>query len=124
MFIFFDVSQFTKQLEFYQTVTCQHCGRFGRYEVLQTGSRFRLFFLPIFTFGKQYWVRMTCCGTVYRLNPEVGKAIARGESVQIREGDLELARTGRTAPGHCPNCGQAYEMGANFCPNCGEPLQQ
>lgn len=122
MFIFFDISQFNKHLDYYQTVTCSQCGRFGRYEVFQTGNRFRLFFIPIVTFGKQYFVRMTCCGTVYRLQPEVGKAIARGRSVQIREQDLELARSGRPAPGHCSNCGHAYEIGANYCPKCGEPL--
>lgn len=32
---------------------------------------------------------MSCCGKTYKLDPEVGKKIARGENVQICPGDLE-----------------------------------
>ena len=53
MFLFFDVLPFRKQLEYNQTITCSRCGHFGRYEVYLVGNRFRLFFIPVITFGKK-----------------------------------------------------------------------
>lgn len=122
MFLFFDIHQFRKQLEFYQTITCSQCGRFGRYEVYLMGNRFRLFFIPVFTFGRKYMVRTTCCDTWYLLHPEKGKAIAKGESVKITAEDLELYRAGAPIAATCPHCGLPYDVGSNYCPHCGEPL--
>lgn len=122
MFLFFDVSQYRKQLEYNQTITCNHCGHFGRYEIYIIGNRFRLFFIPIFIFGKKYMVRMTCCDTCYLLDNKKGKAIEKGEPVRIEEDDLELYHSGRPATGICPHCKRPYVSGSNFCPQCGKPL--
>lgn len=122
MFLFFDVRQFRKQLDFYQAMNCQYCGRFGRYEVFESGNQFRLFFIPVFMFGKKYLVRTTCCDTWYYLSAPKGKAIARGETIKINESDLEIYRPGAPATGNCPNCGKPYDIGANFCPHCGQTL--
>lgn len=123
MFLFFDVRQIKKQLDFYQTITCNQCGRFGRYEVYEVGNQFRLFFIPIFTFGKKYVIRTTCCDMWYILSTEKGKAISRGEKVNIKESDLEISRVGTTTTDYCPECGHPYDRGANFCPHCGQPLK-
>lgn len=124
MFLFFDVLQYQKQLEFHQTMTCLHCGHFGRYEVFVVGSRFRLFFIPIFHFGKKYLVHTTCCDTWYLLDAKKGKAIAKGEPVQIEEADLEMHRPGQSATERCSHCGRAYDAGANYCPYCGHSLSE
>lgn len=123
MFILIDVRSFQEQLDYNEPMTCPHCGRFGRYEVFVSGSRFRLFFIPLFTFGKHYLVHTTCCHSWARLNPEKEKAIERNRPVHIEAEDLEWVDTGYSADLQCPNCGQPYEAGTNYCPNCGEPLQ-
>lgn len=119
MFLFFDVLPFRKQLEYNQTITCSRCGHFGRYEVYLVGNRFRLFFIPVITFGKKYLVRTTCCDTWYLLDPQIGKAIERKETVSIRDSDLQMYQTGEPLESRCPNCGASYPQGAHFCPNCG-----
>ncbi|WP_062532702.1 zinc-ribbon domain-containing protein [Jeotgalibaca dankookensis] len=124
MFIFLDVHPFEKKLDYYQTITCDQCGHFGRYEVFQLSNRMRLFFIPVFTFGKQFIVRTTCCGTVYQLADEVGKAITKGESVSIELEDLTRIESGvaHKVEEVCPHCGYHYAYGANYCPNCGQKL--
>jgi len=66
------------------------------------GNRFRLFFIPVITFGKKYLVRTTCCDTWYLLDPLVGKAIERKETVSIRDSDLQMYQTGEPLESRCP----------------------
>lgn len=40
-----------------------------------------MFFIPCIKWNKHYYVRTSCCNTLYELDPEMGKAIARGEQV-------------------------------------------
>ena len=122
MFIFIDVRPFRQQLDYNQTMTCSRCGHFGRYEVYITGNRFRLFFIPIITFGKKYIVRTSCCDTLYLLDERTGKAIQRGETIEINEQNLQLYREGGVVERSCRHCGAAYTQGAHFCPNCGTKL--
>lgn len=124
MILFFDINHFQKLLEYNQTITCNVCGHFGRYEVYLVGNRFRLFFIPIITFGKHYIAKTTCCDTFYKLKPEIGKAIEKGHSVTISEDDLTLYQAGSNQEtSRCNNCGHLHEIGANFCPNCGQTLK-
>lgn len=80
-----------KIFDFTQTEICKSCHKYGRYEVYMTYMQLLLFFIPCFRWRKEYYVRMTCCGTIYRLDPEVGARIARGEDVTIRDSDLTWA---------------------------------
>lgn len=123
MFLLIDIHPFQKQLDHTQPMTCPQCGRFGRYEVYVTGSRFRLFFIPLFTFGKQYVVRTTCCDKWFKLDPEKGKAIEKNQPVPIDAADLEWESSNHSVSPRCPRCGQPYEEGVNYCSNCGEPLR-
>ena len=72
--------------------------------------------------NKHYYVRTSCCNTLYELDPEMGKAIARGEQVLIRPEHLQ--RISKVTYGynykHCNYCG--YETAENFeyCPKCGK----
>ena len=48
-----------------------------------------MFFIPCIKWNKHYYVRTSCCNTLYELDPEMGKAIARGEQVLIRPEHLQ-----------------------------------
>lgn len=123
MILFFDVHHFQKMLAFNQTITCKECGHFGRYEVYLLANRFRLFFIPIFTFGKRYMVKTTCCESLYQLKPEIGKAIEKGMAVTLTDEDLTLYQSGSNQEtSRCPHCGHIHEIGANYCPHCGQSV--
>ena len=67
---------------------CKSCGAYTRYIVYMTYMCLSLFFIPTIKWGKKYYVRTSCCGSVYELNEEKGKMIARGENVNITDSDL------------------------------------
>ena len=77
-----------------KTVICSSCGGYGRYQVFMTYTYFSFFFIPVFKWNRQFYVKMSCCGSVYELDREVGMKILRGESVDIREEDLTLIKAG------------------------------
>jgi hypothetical protein len=69
---------------------------------------------------------MSCCGTVYELDPAVGEEISRGSGREIRQQDLTLVSGGRTARmiRRCPACGYQTDEDFDFCPKCGERLSR
>lgn len=99
MFFIMGISQGEKQLDYNKTVICDECGRYGRLEVFMTYMYFSFFFIPLFKWSRRYYVRMSCCQSVYELDPEVGRAIAEGQNVTIRQEDMVLVsrNTGRAA---------------------------
>lgn len=94
MFFIMGISQGSKEFGFTQGAVCRACGRSGQYIVFMTYTVLTLFFIPVFKWNRQYFVRMSCCGTTYRLDPEVGKVIARGGQVEIQPQDLQDADGG------------------------------
>ena len=79
-----------------------------------------LFFIPCFKWNKQYFVQSTCCNTVYALDPEIGRAIARGENVEIRPEHLTEVQAGyRSTFKRCSNCGFETQEDFEYCPKCG-----
>ena len=124
MFFMIGVTQGRKDLAHDQLVICTQCGQYGRYRVFMTFTQLLLFFIPCFRWGKRYIVEMSCCGTQYELNPEIGARIARGEKVEIGPADLQIVRGGRTPRmvRRCAACGYQTDEDFSFCPKCGDPL--
>ena len=120
MFFMMGITEGRKKLNFQQTVVCSQCGRYGRYMVYMTYTVLSLFFIPCLKWNKQYYVENSCCHTTYRLNPEVGKRIERGEQPEIHPQDLERMngyQQGRWK--HCVNCGYTTQEDFEYCPKCG-----
>lgn len=122
MFFIFGTGQKEKNLEFHQTKICNTCGRFGSLDVFMVYSYLHLFFIPLFRWGKKYYARSGCCGTLYALNSEVGQQIARGEAVTIQDSDLTPLNQHSNTSYPCPSCGFSVEKGFTYCPKCGKPL--
>lgn len=121
MFFIAGVSSKQKLLDFHQTIICPHCGSYGRYEVLMEYMYLSLFFIPLFKWNKRYYVKSTCCNTIYNISNELGERIARGESVTIKDEDLQLLHQGVYIH-RCNNCGYELIENYKFCPNCGTQL--
>ena len=121
MFFIMGITDGRKDLNFTQTIICNICGRYGRYNVFMTYTVLSLFFIPCFKWNKHYYVQTSCCGTVYELNPEIGKAIARGEQVEIRPEHLShINQSGYSYNRkHCSCCGYETSEDFEYCPKCG-----
>ena len=102
MFFIMGISDGRKDFSFNQLVTCAICGKYGRFNVFMTYTVLSLFFIPTIKWNKRYYVQTSCCGTVYELDPETGKAIARGEEVEILQSHLTRVMHGSGfAAGYC-----------------------
>ena len=89
------ISSGMKQIEYMKTVICSRCGAYGRYQVFMTYMYFSFFFIPLFKWNKRFYVQMSCCSAIYELEPEIGKAILRGEEPAITSADLHLVQEGK-----------------------------
>jgi len=111
-----------KDFDFNQLITCAICGKYGRFNVFMTYMVLSLFFIPTFKWNKHYYVQTSCCGTVYELDPEIGKRIAGGEAVEILPCHLTQVSGGRGfTAGYkkCRQCGYETTEDFEFCPKCG-----
>jgi hypothetical protein len=124
MFFMIGLTDGRKDFPFTQTILCNKCGKYGRYQVFMTYMSLLLFFIPCARWNKHYYVQTTCCNTVYELNPEVGKRIARGEDVRITDDDLTQVYAGNGSGRHqtkcCQNCGYMTVEDFEYCPKCGK----
>ena len=120
MFFIMGITQGRKEFNFNQMVICNHCGSYGRYQVYMTYMCLSLFFLPVFKWNKQYYVQMSCCHTLYALDPVIGKRIDRGEDIEILPEHLTEVQTGwRSRYKRCGNCGFETQEDYEYCPKCG-----
>lgn len=118
MFLMMGINDERKELEFSQMVVCDSCGAYGRYTVFMTCTVLSLFLIPLFRWNRKYYVRTSCCGSIYELDAPVGARIARGESVEIRKEDLNRIHAG-SRERRCARCGFATREDFEFCPKCG-----
>lgn len=126
------ISQGQKILDYVKTVICSQCGAYGRYQVFMTYTCFSFFFIPIFKWNRRYFVKMSCCETLYQLDQAAGEAIRRGENLDIPSSALTLVRAGHVRSSwdngacktwhRCSSCGYETEEDFAFCPRCGSRL--
>lgn len=122
MFFIFGISNKEEDFDFSQTTVCKTCGAYGRLEAFMTYSYFSLFFIPIFKWNKKYCIRSTCCGSLYTIDENLGKAIKRGEKVKISDRDLEPENINYNRIRVCENCNFRVEDEFEYCPKCGGKL--
>jgi hypothetical protein len=121
MFLIMGVSQKEQKLNFDQLIICKCCGKYGHIEVFVTYSYFMLFFIPIIKWNRNYYVRMNCCGTTCELDPELGRAIEKGDVTSLDIGMLNFEET-ESELKHCSYCGFKTTEDFQFCPKCGKNM--
>lgn len=126
MLLIFGVDEKTKSIEYIKTMVCSNCGKYGRYEIYMTYTCFSLFFLPIIKWNKHYYVKTTCCSTLYELNKDIGNRIKNGENIDITEEYLTTINYGNKNQGYynngekrCTYCGYIGQGDYMYCPRCG-----
>ena len=85
-----------------------------------TFQQFTLFFIPLFRFGKRYFVSCPNCGTVYEMRSDEGKRMERDYAAEIDPDMLTIVQ-GATQK-ICPKCKCAVDPKCRYCPNCGTNL--
>lgn len=123
MFFVIGISSGRKSLDFQQPIVCSVCGSYGRYEIFMEYMYFSLFFIPIFKWNKTYYVKSSCCGSVYTISRDLGSRIARGESITLQEDDLQPVQYGSMlGRKRCSQCGFETQEDYQYCPKCSNPL--
>lgn len=120
MFFMMGITEGRKELEHNQVFICSHCSAYGRYRVFMTYMVLSLFFIPCFKWNRKYFVQSTCCNTVYELDAEIGKRIARGENIEILPQHLRQVQAGYGRYKRCSSCGYETQEDFEFCPKCGQ----
>lgn len=122
MFFIMGVSQGQKKLDFDQMIICGHCGRYGHLSVYVVYSYLSLFFIPIFKWGRRYYVKTSCCDTTVELDEELGRQIERGQVTSVPESIIP--NTCQYQKKHrCGACGYETDEDFQFCPKCGGKLE-
>ena len=121
MFFMMGITDGRKNLEFSQTIICNLCGKYGRYQVFMTYTVLSLFFIPCFKWNKHFYVQTSCCNALHELDPEIGKRIVNGENIEILPEHLTLVGNGGYGYSYkkCNNCGYETAEDFEFCPKCG-----
>jgi hypothetical protein len=97
------------------------CGNYGvMATVTCTFQQFTLFFIPIFRFGKRYFVSCPNCGTIYEITKEEGRRIQREYAAEINPDALFIVQGANKKT--CPNCKCSIDPRSRYCPNCGTSL--
>lgn len=124
MFFIGGISSKQDKLDFNQTVVCSNCGKYGRYEIISEYMYFSLFFIPILKWNKKYYVKSSCCHSMYSIDKEIGDKIARGEKIDIKEKDLKLIKKGQHYSfKRCSSCGYETYDDFAYCPKCANTLK-
>lgn len=121
MFFMMGIMDRQKDIAFNQTMICDICGRYGSYHVFMTYTVLSLFFIPCFKWNKRYYVRTSCCDTIYELDGMIGKSIEKGMETEIKKEHLSVINRGRTYK-TCSNCGYTTDEEFEYCPKCGNKL--
>lgn len=128
MFFIMGIDPREKQIPYNDLVICSQCGKYGRYEVVMRYMCFSLFFIPLIKWNKQFYVRTNCCGTVYELDPAIGRALMKGVELEIKPEHLrkvsaEYAQSGHVKVARCAACGYQTNEDFRYCPKCGRPME-
>lgn len=120
MFFIFGLSSKEKDIDFRQTIVCENCGSYGSLNIFMTYSYFSLFFIPIIKWNKKYYVKKTCCGSLYTIDKDLGKKVERGWIKNIKEKDLDPIKFNKENKRTCWNCNYPLDSIYEFCPKCGK----
>lgn len=122
MFFMMGVFPGRKDIEYRGSMTiCDHCGSYGRLSVYMTYMVLSLFFIPCFKWNRRYYVQTSCCDTIYELDADIGKRLAKGEDITIRPEHLTKVQAGyKSAWKRCSCCGYSTQDDFEYCPKCGQ----
>jgi rRNA maturation protein Nop10 len=133
MFLIFGVQNGEKTFRIKGSFICPVCGRRTGVSVVMTYYYFSLFFIPLFSWGRSYYVVTECCNAAAPLDAQTGDSVRRGKTDTFTDiDDLDFSgydgmfsSFGNTAPflRRCPHCGYKTYENFDYCPKCGSKME-
>ncbi len=120
MFFIMGINQGRKKLDFDQLIVCGNCGRYGHLEVYLVYSCLSLFFIPIFKWGRSYYVRTSCCDKMVPIAAGLGRQIAQGQLLALLGRYHSGYFLDRKRQERCSSCGFETEEDFSSAPICGK----
>lgn len=121
MFFIGGISQKQEYLNFQQLMECKNCNQYTQVKIIMVYTYFSFFFIPLFKWGKRYFVQLDCCKSICELDKETGRQIEKGIITSLDPSSLSFQKTNRIQ--HCTNCGFQTQENFSYCPRCGNKLQ-
>ena len=122
MFFIMGISQKQKKLDYKELNICKCCGKYSNIEVYMTYWYFMFFFITLFKWNKEYYVKTTCCNKVAKIDEEIGKKIEKGQNVNINTDKLDFGCVENSVK-VCSRCGYTTEEDFSYCPKCSNEIR-
>lgn len=122
MFLLMGVNNKQKELNFNQTTVCDICGSYGRLEGFMTYNQFSLFLIPLIKWKKEYFIKTSCCDSIYKVDNDLGKEIELGRKTSLNVDKLKLIHSNYKKKNTCKNCNNIVQSNHLYCPYCGKEL--
>ena len=119
----FGVESKEKEIKVIDNLPCKFCNRSTRGKIIKSYSYFHFFFLPIFKWNEEYFVICEGCKTVFSISKDKGKALERGENIEITYWDLNEVNKYNYYNIACSNCGKIVSNDYKYCPYCGNKMR-
>ena len=124
----FGIESGQKEIKSLDNISCKRCNIKTTGQLIKTFTMFQFFFIPIFKWNEEYYVKCNRCSTIYEIPKEKGKRIENGEELDITYWDLkEVGNSSNDyyyAPKNlCPSCGRTIEGDFKYCPYCGTEIK-
>lgn len=125
----FGIENKDKEVKDLNNLTCKKCNSTIKGKLIKNFDFFHFFFIPIFKWNEKYYVLCNRCKCLYSIPKEKGKAIEKGEEVNITYWDLQevysdnnINFNNRYDMKICPNCGEQVKRHFKYCPYCGKEV--
>ncbi|MGI5935703.1 MAG: zinc ribbon domain-containing protein [Oscillospiraceae bacterium] len=118
---FFGIEDKENHIGTYNNAVCPACGSLARYDVYKSYRYLHVFFIPTFKWNVRYFVKTSCCGNFYELDPAVGSEFERNPNTVIRNENLRPVSF-YSPYKYCQNCKADVPAEFNYCPYCGGKL--
>lgn len=124
----FGIENKNKEVTMLNNLSCKICNKVIDGKLIKNFDFFHFFFVPLFKWNEMYYITCENCKSIYSISNEKGKAIEKGENVNLTYWDLQEVQNNFHDDNYseikkCPICGSAVNNNFKYCPNCGQRLR-
>ena len=120
----FGIDNKFKEIKVLNNFSCKNCNISNGASLVKYYTFFHFFFIPIFKWNEEYYVICNGCNSSFSIPKEKGKAIERGEDIEISYWDLKDNNINNNyLKKRCQKCNRELEKDFEYCPYCGEKIK-
>ena len=122
----FGIDNKIKEIKNLTNFSCKNCNISNGARLIKSYTFFHFFFIPLFKWNEDYFVICNGCNTSFSISKEKGRAIERGEDIEITYWDLKEVNNNYGSyyiVRRSPRCSREVENTFEYCPYCGEKIK-